>query len=151
MNKYQKFCQLIGITSLSLLLVPSLAKSADGTDYFSCVIGPNFNKSEGFHFSFDLKTSNVVLRNFTDGTQGQDFRVLAGELEGGALFFSVEFIFENYVEMRDEIYIDLMEMDLILSGTLYNEDGSFAGVKADVSGKCRYTSSEEFRASAPKS
>ncbi len=122
--------------------------ATNGIDYFSCVIGPNFYESEGFDFSFDLETSNIVLRNFTSGTQGKDFRVVAGELEGGALFFSVEFIFENYIEMRDEISIDLTEMNLILSGALYTEDGSFAGAKADLSGKCRYTSLEEFKASA---
>lgn len=149
MDIFQAFFRVIRFVILSLLTVPTSAIAANETDYFFCVIGPNFITSEGFSFSFDFETSKIVLQNFTGGTQGQDFRVVAGEIEGGALFFGVEFIFENYIEMRDEIYIDLTEMDLLLTGALYNEDGSFAGVKADVSGKCRYTSSEEFKASAP--
>jgi hypothetical protein len=148
MENFRAFFRVIGICAFSFSLVPTSALATSEIDYFSCAIGPNFYDSEGFDFSFDLETRNVVLRNFTDGAQGHDFRVVAGELEGGGLFFTVEFIFDNYVEMRDEIYIDLTEMDLVLSGALYDEDGSFAGVKADLSGKCKYTSLEEFEAGA---
>lgn len=95
MGNFRAFFRVIGAATLSLLLAPTLAMATNVFEYFSCVIGPNCYASEGFHFAFDLGTCNIVLRNFTEGKQGNDFLVLAGELEGGALFFNMEFILKT--------------------------------------------------------